>query len=66
MQNKKLTYTDFVNDIAQTIKRNITKGAGVWVDNFVSSPNSRGGRLVFRKYPEVDFDFLESNWPRTA
>ena len=32
----------------------------------VSSPNSRVGSIIFKKYPEVDFDFLESNWPRMA
>ena len=34
MQKNKITYTDFVNEIAQSIKQNIAKGAGVWVDNF--------------------------------
>ena len=33
-QKTKITYADFVNDIAQSIKRNIEQGAGVWIDNF--------------------------------
>ena len=33
MTTAKTTYTDFVNNIAQTIKENIAKGAGVWIDN---------------------------------
>ena len=32
----------------------------------VSSPNSRGGSLIFRKYPKMDFVFSELNWPRMA
>ena len=33
-QKEKVTYADFVNTIAQNIKRNIERGSGVWVDNF--------------------------------
>jgi len=73
MQNKKLTYTDFVNDIAQTIKRNITKGAGVWVDNFdrqgspllpINSQTSyyKGVNIYALLFEQIQNGFKSNQW----
>jgi antirestriction protein ArdC len=33
MKTQKITYTDFVNNIANEIKESISNGTGDWVDN---------------------------------
>ena len=73
MQKNKITYTDFVNGIAQTIKQNIAKGAGVWVDDFdregsallpinSQASNYRGVNICALLMAQMENGFKSNQW----